>query len=245
MNRDNGIATENRYMAFVIMAAYIILFILLLPQRFIPKESIDTSNGVIAQEDKQYTYINGVPLINQFPELPTGCEVTSVAMLLNFYSINVSKNILADEVVKTSLPQFKNGRYEGESPHKYFIGSPKSDKAFGVFNEPIFNLISRYKSAQNITGCEFEEVIEQIKDNKPVMVWITRELEEVEYTSSWYVNDEIYWWPKGEHTVIITGIDETTVIVNDPYDGKEKRYELNRFKYIWELMGRQAIVIVE
>lgn len=245
MNRDNGIARGNRYMAFVIMAAYIILFILLLPQRFLPKESINTSNGVIAEKDKKDIYINGVPLINQFPELPTGCEVTSVAMLLNFYSINVSKEVLADEVVKASLPQFNNGRLEGTSPHEYFIGNPRNDKAFGAFNEPIFNLVSRYKSAQNITGCEFEEVIEHIKNNKPVMVWITRELGNVEYKSSWYVNDEIYWWPKGEHTVIVTGIEENSIIVNDPYDGKEKIYEFNRFKSIWELMGRQAIVIVE
>ena len=107
----------------------------------------------------------------------------------------------------------------------------------------MFNLINRYIAAENITGCEFSQIIEKIKNGQPVMAWITRDLIEVQYTSSWYIENEEFWWPRGEHTVVITGVEEGIMIVNDPYDGQEKRYELERFKSVWEAMGRQAIVI--
>lgn len=248
MKIDNAIERGNRYIAYVVLASYVIIGILLLPQKFSVEEIIDTSiessERVEHIEGKHY-YISGVPLINQFPELPTGCEVTSSTMLLNFYGVDINKETLANEILKAPLPVLRNGRVEGESPYEYFIGNPRDKKAFGVFNKPIFNLISKYMEAENITGCEFSQVIEKVKDGQPVMAWITRELTEVQYTSSWYVKNEEFWWPKGEHTIVITGVEGDTIIVNDPYDGKEKRYELQRFKRIWESIGRQAIVILE
>lgn len=36
-----------------------------------------------------------VPIENQMPDLPNGCEVTSLAMLLNYYGIKVTKEDLA------------------------------------------------------------------------------------------------------------------------------------------------------
>lgn len=246
MKIDNTIESGNRYIAYVVLTAYVILFIFLLPQRFRVEKIMDTSTElpeVEEQVESNHYYISGVPTINQFPELPTGCEVTSSAMLLNFYGINVGKETLADEVSKAPLPGFKNGRVEGESPYEYFVGNPRDIKSFGAFNQPMFNLINKYIAAENITGCEFSQVLEKIKNGQPVMAWITRDLIDVQYTSSWYVKNQEFWWPRGEHTVIITGIEENVIVVNDPYDGREKRYELERFKRIWETMGKQAIVI--
>ena len=39
-----------------------------------------------------------VPLVNQLPDLPNGCEVTSLAMLLKYYDINVSKLELSSNI---------------------------------------------------------------------------------------------------------------------------------------------------
>ncbi|RUQ24224.1 hypothetical protein ELQ35_21975 [Peribacillus cavernae] len=40
----------------------------------------------------------------QYPELPRGCEVTSLAMLLHYYDVKVSKMELADKVKKDPTP---------------------------------------------------------------------------------------------------------------------------------------------
>lgn len=243
MKIDNVIYRGNKSVGYVIFVAYVIILVFLLPQKFSVEEIINTSTEKNEVEEPKNYYIKEVPLINQFPELPTGCEVASAAMLLNFYGINVSKETLAEQVSKAELPKVNKGRVEGKSPNDYFIGNPRDSKAFGAFNKPMFELINNYKAAENITGCEFSQVIEQVKAGQPVMVWITRELAEVEYTTSWYVVDEVFWWPKGEHTVVVTGVEENAVIVNDPYGGEEKRYSLEKFKRIWEAMGSQAIVV--
>lgn len=243
MDLGNKLYGINKPIATVIIGAYIILFAFLLPQKFQIDKFIDIPTEADEHIESNKYYIEGVPLINQFPELPTGCEVTSVAMLLNYHGIEVSKEILAEEIQKISLPSYDGYRIEGGSPDEYFIGNPRENTSFGVFNKPIYNLISKYIDVSNITGCEFSQIIEFIKIKEPIMVWITRDLMEVEYSVSWYIDGEEYWWPKGEHTVIITGIEGDTIIVNDPYDGKEKYFKLDRFKEIWETMGRQAILI--
>lgn len=39
-------------------------------------------------------------MIKQLPELPTGCEVTSLAMALNFYDLNIKHTSLADSFLE-------------------------------------------------------------------------------------------------------------------------------------------------
>lgn len=43
-----------------------------------------------------------VPLERQLPDLPNGCEVTSLSMLLNYYDINVSKLELSSNIKHVS-----------------------------------------------------------------------------------------------------------------------------------------------
>ena len=59
-----------------------------------------------------------VPIENQMPDLPNGCEVTSLAMLLNYYGINVTKEDLAQKIAHVSS---YDGNYRG-NPNKGFVG---------------------------------------------------------------------------------------------------------------------------
>src|SRR6185437_16517156 len=46
----------------------------------------------------RYVMIEGVPTINQHPNMPTGCEVTALTMLLRYYGIDVSKEQLGKDM---------------------------------------------------------------------------------------------------------------------------------------------------
>ncbi len=82
----------------------IIIISYLLPNTIIEiyaNTTVTTHNGI--------TKINNVPLINQFPELPTGCEATALTMLLRYHGVNVSKKDIADTIPREPLPYYKNG----------------------------------------------------------------------------------------------------------------------------------------
>ncbi|WP_252903924.1 C39 family peptidase [Secundilactobacillus oryzae] len=73
-------------------------------------------NGIV----KSFRYLS-VPLIAQRPELPTGCEITATAMMLNYAGAKVSKMTLAKEMPRSS------------NPNKGFVGSPYSTSGWYVY----------------------------------------------------------------------------------------------------------------
>lgn len=181
--------------------------------------------------------------VNQFPELPTGCEVTSAAMLLNFYGIEVTKEELADKIPKAELPSYEDGVIKGESPNQYFIGDPFNDYSFGVFHKPIYNLLNHYLQMEDMTGYKFQDILDRVKDGYPVLAWVTVDLVDIDYEISWYVEEELFWWPKNEHAVLITDIYKDVIVISDPYGGTKKAFDLQRFEEIWIAMGSQAIAV--
>ena len=50
---------------------------------------LSQSVGIYAQG--KTVMIEGVPIINQHPNMPTGCEVTALAMLLRYYGVDVDR----------------------------------------------------------------------------------------------------------------------------------------------------------
>ncbi|MDY0393131.1 C39 family peptidase [Virgibacillus halophilus] len=57
-------------------------------------------NELISQHQIKATVKLEAPMIQQLPELPRGCEVTSLSMLLAYHDISVDKMKLAEEITK-------------------------------------------------------------------------------------------------------------------------------------------------
>lgn len=194
-----------------------------------------------------------VSLIMQLPELPRGCEVTSLAMLLQYNNQKVNKLTLAKEIKKdtTSYKKDKNGRIYYGNPYNGFVGNmyDYSQNGYGVYHGPIAALAQTYFPNQviDLTGCSFEDLLYFVGNKNPV--WIvtnaTYNMLPEEKFEIWHTPTGIVKVTKKQHSVVITGYDAKNIYINDPlYSHKNRKLERNSFIKAWEQMGNQAVVII-
>lgn len=195
-----------------------------------------------------------VPRIKQLPELPRGCEVTSLAMLLKYRSIDVSKMQLAQQVKKDSTPYKIDdiGKIHYGNPYEGFVGDmyDKNKNGYGVYHGPIAELAKEYSgdAVADLTGLEFEEILYIIQIGSPVWVItnITYDALEDSYFNIWHTPTGIVKTTNRLHSVIMTGFSKNKIYINDPLrDEKNIGLDREKFKKAWEQMGNQAITILD
>lgn len=189
------------------------------------------------------------PVIPQFPELPRGCEVTSLSMLLHTAGVEVDKMVLAEQVKKDPADrETKDGKIHFGNPHKGFVGNMYTyeEPGYGVYNEPIYELAEQYLPEKmiNLTGQTFEELKIHLSDGRPIWVIINTQYRKLEdsYFKTWHTSDGPIRITMKEHSVIITGYDDEYIYFNDPLTGQKNRKEpMKDFEASWVQMGSQAI----
>jgi uncharacterized protein YvpB len=190
-----------------------------------------------------------VPMISQLPELPRGCEVTSLAMLLNHGGVQVSKVTLAKEIIKEPTPyQKRNGQVYFGNPYDGFVGDmyTKKNPGLGVYHGPIRDLAAQYLPGEiiDLTGKSFNNIYKTLSKGQPV--WIITNTEYRELPASYF---EKWQTPSGtiditykEHSVVVTGYDANYIYFNDPLTGqKNRKAPKEAFIQAWVQMGKQAI----
>lgn len=188
--------------------------------------------------------IKNVTMIYQNPTLPTGCEIASAAMLLQWAGVHVSIKEIADEIPKGSLPYKSGDKLIGGNPDYEFVGDPYKKSGFGVFHKPIADCINKYKTAQDITGCSIDELLKVIDSNRPVVVWATINMKKPKVDSVWYdTKGNKVVWKTPQHAMVLIGYTQTHVIVNDPLAGDHIKYNRSDFDKYWVYMGSQAVTI--
>jgi uncharacterized protein YvpB len=187
------------------------------------------------------------PLVKQNPELPSGCEITSLTMLLQYYGINKNKMDLVPEMkydpTEAKTDNEGNIIYWG-NPNSGFVGDITGNSpGFGIYHTALMELLHKYvPTAVDLTGTTFETLEQQIALGIPVEVWTT-----VDYLDpvSWVEWDS----PSGpirtsfaEHAVLLVGYDQDDVYVNDPLSG-QSNVQINKalFTNTWGTMGKQAL----
>src|SRR5690606_33787826 len=92
--------------------------------------------------------IEDAPLVLQYPELPRGCEVTSLTMLLQFKGIDVDKVTLADQLLRDPSPIVYargGGIASWGHPNIGFVGDITLDsEGFGIYHAALFPLLEKY-----------------------------------------------------------------------------------------------------
>ncbi len=195
-----------------------------------------------------------VPMVLQAPELPTGCEATTLTMLLNYYGFNVSKQAIADMMPQLNF-YYLNGVLYGADFRYVFPGNPRNNSGYGCYApcmvktaENYFNFAGNTKyNLVNISGTEFELLLNYVAAGKPVMAWATMGMISPGTGGSWMTpaGDRVTWIAN-EHCLLITGYDKTKgiVYVNDPMKGRVT-YTIAQFKQRYNQMNSNAAVLME
>lgn len=190
--------------------------------------------------------LDNIPAIAQKPELPTGCEATAAAMLLNSAGIKVTKQSIANSLPEGRIPYFRNGKLYGGNPSYCFVGNPYLKTGFGVYHGPIFKVVDKYDPghALDISGTSIEGLFDTISSGHPVVVWATIRMISPVFKDAWYdTRGNKIVWPTYEHALLLTGYNNNSVIFNDPYTGTRDSFSIRTFENIWSRLGRQAVTI--
>lgn len=197
-----------------------------------------------------------MPVLYQNPELPAGCEATAVAMLLQAYGYEIGKEAVAEAFPKSELEPY-NGRTYAAHPNEAYVGSPFSSSGFGIFAKAAAETAQTLMDgeggqhrAKDITGASENEILQYIDSGVPVCIWATMGMSSLTYSGEWYIKDgedytdEHFIWPGGEHCVVLTSYNESTVTVHDPLGGI-RTYDRAIFFQRYDDVGQYAMILEE
>lgn len=204
-------------------------------------QPVETQSAALQQET---VLLQNVPFIQQMPELARGCEVTSLAMMLQYAGVQIDKMTLAAEIVK--VPFLSNG-VRG-NPNDGFVGNiyTFSEHGYGVYHGPIANLAEQYLPGRikDLSGLSIESVYEALQAGSPVLVITNstfRTLAESEF-HTWQTASGPIRITYREHSVVVTGYDKDYIYMNDPL-AEQAGTKVSRaeFEAAWVQMGSQAV----
>lgn len=186
-----------------------------------------------------------VKYISQFPSLPNGCEITSLATVLSFYGFEVDK----DELSEKYLPMKPVGK---ANFYEEFVGDPSNRNSYGCFAPAIVEAGDKFLTdmqselrVKDLTGCSFTELLEYVNANTPVILWGAAYIDsEPSYSSEWIVDGEYFIWKTNMHCMVLIGYNEDsdTVVVSDPMRGI-KEYDTSLFVKRFKQFYSQALVL--
>lgn len=200
------------------------------------------------KEHAEFAHIIGVPMVFQNPELPTGCEVTALTMVLLHLGFDVDKCELAEDY----LPKGQEGKVDF---HYAFVGTPENKHAYGCYAPAIVKTATRYLEdmgkeedyqVTDLTDSDLDELFSYVDQGIPVLVWGTIDNKESYLTTKWVVNGKEITWRAEEHCRVLTGYSKqmNTVEVNDPEEGTIT-YDMDIFEERYIEMDKQAVVVCE
>ena len=159
---------------------------------------------------KGYVHLN-VPLIKQRPELPNGCEITAVTMMVNYTGNPVSKMKLAAE-----MPRHPS------NPNLGYIGNP-AGYGITIFPPALMNLVRKYTgNAKNLTGLGMDALYYQLDMGHPVVTWNT-----------------LHGFPY--HALAVSGYDANNIYYNDCWTGVKTSMSKAQFLANWNTQSQRAI----
>ena len=214
------------------------------------ESSLLTENTATSRKGAQLTEFE---IIEQYPELPTGCEITAMTMVLNYYGYDVDKVTMALDYMPKVPAEFyrgTDGRLMGPDLENYFVGDPTQDSGYICGTGAIVTAANTYLTdvgsdltAVALKNAQPEELYALIDQGIPVVIWCTINMEDRAETDGWYREDGTFMeWSTNDHGAVLIGYDEDTVTVADPI---YNRITVSReqFEKILAERGGQCVIL--
>lgn len=196
-----------------------------------------------------------VPFRSQ-SDMPTGCELVSTTMLLNYYGFDIEPySLIEDGYILTEKFEEKDGVLYGGDPNKRYIGDPRTKSGYGCYSGTIIDGLERFFKddffdVYDLNGLSMNDLCKQYIDfDQPVLIWVSIGMGDIYYDdkSEWTVKDtgKKFTWLSNEHCVVLVGYDDDFYYIHDPLKKAYTAYERELVDKRYEEMGRQAVTIIE
>lgn len=197
--------------------------------------------------------IKDFPLVLQMPELPTGCEITAMTMVLQYAGLPADKVEMASEYLPildtAGTYAGADGRLYGNDMNQYFIGDPAADGLIcgtGAILTAANSFLTDSGSSMRAvdkTGSSPEKLYHIVDEDIPVMVWCTIGMDDRGDAQGWYTEEGIYVdWAINDHGAVLIGYEPDTVTIADPISSIVE-YDRKQFESVFESRGRRCVIL--
>ena len=187
------------------------------------------------------------------PELPTGCEITALTMVLNYYGWNADKMDMAMKYLPRLSADFwkgEDGKQYGNDMEHFFIGDPSTKGGYICGVPAIAAAADAFLEdrgsplrAVDLTGASPEQLYHLVSQGTPVVVWVTIGMKDLKESAGWYTEDGRFMeWHRNDHGAVLIGYGKNTVTIADPISGYVE-YSREQFEKIFELQGNRCLVL--
>lgn len=210
-----------------------------------------TAGAKINDERRAYT-ITGFPIVKQMPELPTGCEITALTMLLKYYGFNIDKETMAYQYLPTVSADFyygSGGLMYGPDMESYFVGNP-GGTGYVCGTTAIINAANNFLGqlgsdfyATVINDASPQMLYNHLEQETPVLVWVTIGMAFRSEIQGWYTEEgEFMDWAENDHCAVLIGYNDTSVIIADTILG-EYSCDKEAFETVFASRGNGCVIL--
>ena len=211
--------------------------------------NLNATGIIIASEEYKKlpsSFLINMEHISQYPDLPSGDEVTSLAMVLKYLGYDVDKTELCDLYLDKGPVGFTNF-YEAN------VGNPRSAyNSYGCLAPVIVNASNRFTSvnggthkAYNLTSYNLDALLYEVASGNPVIVWACENFDITPSISRiWVVDGQNLYLKSNMATMVLVGYDliNNTVTLSNPA-GNIFEIDMSLFETRFLEMGSYAVVV--
>lgn len=208
--------------------------------------SLSISSKICPTSSNSESKLISLEHISQYPSLPSGDEITSLAMVLRYLKYNVNECDLCDLYLDKGPVGFTD-------INKANAGNPRDTyNSYGCLAPVIINSATKFISANggshkayDLTGYNPQELYRQVSLGNPVIVWLCDDFGNTPSISRiWIVDGKTVFLKSNMACMVLVGYDNTkgTVTLANPA-GNTFTLDMEMFEQGYADMGSYAVIV--